>query len=69
MDLNHRPTVYETVALPLSYDGEERATGIEPVTAAWKAEMLPLHHARRKGTEVPGDHQNLKPRPVVNTGL
>jgi hypothetical protein len=25
---------------------EERATGLEPVTAAWKAAVLPLHHAR-----------------------
>ena len=24
----------------------ERATGIEPVSSAWKAEVLPLHNAR-----------------------
>lgn len=24
----------------------KRITGLEPVTAAWKAEMLPLHHIR-----------------------
>lgn len=24
----------------------ERATGLEPVTTAWKAVVLPLHHAR-----------------------
>src|SRR6056297_3305715 len=26
--------------------GMERATGIEPVSSAWKAEVLPLHNAR-----------------------
>jgi hypothetical protein len=25
----------------------ERVTGIEPVTRAWKARMLPLHHTRK----------------------
>ena len=24
----------------------ERATGIEPASSAWKAEVLPLHNAR-----------------------
>ena len=27
-------------------EGSERVTGIEPVTRAWKARMLPLHHTR-----------------------
>ena len=27
----------------------KRVTGIEPVTRAWKARMLPLHHTRRSG--------------------
>jgi hypothetical protein len=27
---------------------EERATGIEPVPSAWKAEALPLRYARKK---------------------
>ncbi len=26
--------------------GLERATGIEPVSLAWKAKVLPLHNAR-----------------------
>jgi hypothetical protein len=29
----------------------KRVTGIEPVTRAWKARMLPLHHTR-KATQV-----------------
>ena len=29
----------------------KRITGLEPVTAAWKAEMLPLHHIRILGRE------------------
>ena len=37
----------------------KRVTGIEPVTAAWKAEMLPLHHAREDAEKCPRRTRHL----------
>jgi hypothetical protein len=51
-DSNLRPTGYEPAALTTELRArivlqmEERATGIEPVPSAWKAETLPLCNAR-----------------------
>ena len=44
-DLNRRPTLYERVALPLSYAGSrcERDTGIEPASQPWEGYVLPLY--------------------------
>ena len=41
-------TVLETGVLPVTLNSlvMERVTGIEPVTRAWKARVLPLHHTR-----------------------
>ncbi len=39
---------YRGMGCPLRRTGK-RVTGIEPVTRAWKARMLPLHHTRRSG--------------------
>ena len=36
----------KTSVIDLNLRGMERATGIEPVSSAWKAEVLPLHNAR-----------------------
>lgn len=43
-------TVYETVALPLSYIGliEERLEGIGPSTHPWEGYVLPLNYSRNK---------------------
>ena len=50
-----RPLPYQGSALPLSHKGEtpdkltgklERETGIEPVSLAWKAKVLPLNYSR-----------------------
>ena len=40
--LNRRPTVYETVALPLSYIGLQRAVKLMPTRIPWQANSLPL---------------------------
>ena len=48
-DSNLRQTGYEPVALTTelwAHLNQERATGIEPVPSAWKAETLPLCNAR-----------------------
>ncbi len=46
-DLNRRPTVYDTVALPAELRRHsvhlERSTGIEPALSAWEANVLPLY--------------------------
>jgi hypothetical protein len=47
-----RPLPYQGSALPLSQKGKkltifmERETGIEPVSLAWKAKVLPLNYSR-----------------------
>ncbi len=38
----------------------KRATGIEPVTGAWKAQMLPLHHARWQAHLESNQEHNLR---------
>gem|GEM_PF-4604124 len=40
---NLQPTVYDTVALPLSYFGAKRDTGIEPAPHPWEGHVLPLY--------------------------
>ena len=40
----------------------ERAAGIEPAYAAWKAAILPLNYARAKTFKKP--HENLRQRPL-----
>ena len=48
-DSNGRPTLYERVALPLSYAGkpsltrQKRDTRIELASLAWEANVLPLY--------------------------
>lgn len=46
----HRPTAVQRSGLRAGHvlegSGLERATGIEPVSLAWKARVLPLHNAR-----------------------
>ena len=41
-DLNRKPAVYETAALPLRYGGRKWTTGNDPAPSAWKADMLPV---------------------------
>ena len=45
LDLNQRPTVYETVALPLSYVGK-RVVGIGPASYPWEGYIIPLYDTR-----------------------
>ena len=33
----------------------KRAAGIEPASSAWKAEVLPLHNARKRLTTIAGE--------------
>ena len=45
----------------------ERATGIEPVSSAWKAEVLPLHNARdllRRVFQLQFEVKKRKPAPM-----
>ena len=44
--MNRGPTVYKTVALPLSYAGMARAKGIEPLTAVLETAVIPFNYAR-----------------------
>jgi hypothetical protein len=46
VESNHRPTLYESAALPLSYIGMERVTGIGPVSQPWEGRILPLNYTR-----------------------
>ena len=57
-----RPLPYQGSALPLSQMGKiepknyqtnlERETGIEPVSLAWKAKVLPLNYSRSSTAKV-----------------
>jgi hypothetical protein len=74
-DSNLRPTGYEPAALTAElqarcdeHEKEERATGFEPVKTAWKAVVLPLHHARRVGHCSRVSAVYLSGRPDSNRG-
>ena len=53
-DSNLEPTGYEPAALTVELwaPTRERATGIEPVSLAWKAKALPLSNTRLCGREI-----------------
>ena len=46
----------------------ERATGIEPVSSAWKAEVLPLHNARNLRPHS-ADGGQVQGAPIDGTGI
>ena len=51
-DSNRQPSDYETDALPIAPERLKSVTGIEPVSSAWKAEVLavtPHGHIRGFG--------------------
>ena len=66
-ELNPRPHPYQGCALPLSYLGlltcpsrqMERVAGIEPASSAWKAEVLPLYHARFNRKTLRGESSSV----------
>ncbi len=46
----------------------ERAAGIEPALRAWKAPVIPFHHARTADGEVHSQADQVKREPRANLG-
>ena len=44
--LERGKTAYKAAVIPFHQAGRERNMGIEPISNAWKALMLPLHQSR-----------------------
>ena len=41
-----RREVSFVLGYPLSYEGMERVTGVEPVSSVWKTDVLPMYYTR-----------------------